>query len=47
MLEMNLRLCLAQGEKRLLETDSVSDVLLKFFQTKILFNQLLTSKLRE
>ncbi len=47
MLEMKTVLGSRMGEKRLLETCSVSDMFLKFFQTGIIFNQLLTSKLRE
>ena len=34
------------GEETLFKTCSVSDMFLKFFQTRILFNQLLTFKLR-
>jgi hypothetical protein len=43
---INLRLHLAQGiGRRLYSRHFISDLLLKFFQTKALFHQLLTSKL--
>ena len=54
MPKIDRRPCLPQGaERRLylrrvpLATCSVSDMFRKFFQTRNLFNQLLTSKLRE